>query len=257
MVKKIKLTDWILLGIAGVIDLIQEMRDPLDLFKNYYQNFYGFVPAKYQRYYLTQTLWRKIKNGELKKIKQGKKINFQLTELGWQKLVKKFPLVWLKIKKWDRKWRLVIFDIEEKSRKTRNFIRKILKELGFVQLQKSVWISPHDIFDELKKILKKMSIEGSVIFIETRKISIGDKILLKKFWDIESLNEEYKKIYFLLKKIDNSKINDDRQQILNNLRKKIIEVFVRDPKLPKEILPKDWWGDKTINLVNKLRLFNV
>ena len=49
-----------------------------------------------------------------------------------------------KPKKWDRKWRLIIFDIAELKRTHRDAFRGKLKELGFCQLQKSIWVCPHD-----------------------------------------------------------------------------------------------------------------
>ena len=39
---------------------------------------------------------------------------------------------------WDGRWRLVIFDIPESLREARHHIRRLLKELGFQQLQLSV-----------------------------------------------------------------------------------------------------------------------
>lgn len=58
----------------------------------------------------------------------------------------------LKIKrpqKWDRKWRIVIFDISQLKKIYREALRGKLKELGFYQLQKSVWIYPFDCRDEI------------------------------------------------------------------------------------------------------------
>jgi len=49
-----------------------------------------------------------------------------------------------KQKKWDRKWRLLIFDIADKQKIKREALRGKLKELGFFQLQKSVWVCPYE-----------------------------------------------------------------------------------------------------------------
>ena len=48
-----------------------------------------------------------------------------------------------KPKRWDGKWRLVIFDIKEPRRKTRDALRAELKAVGFRMLQDSVWIYPY------------------------------------------------------------------------------------------------------------------
>lgn len=49
--------------------------------------------------------------------------------------------------RWDRKWRMLIFDIPEKRRGLRDKIRSILSGFGFVRLQDSVWIFPYDCED--------------------------------------------------------------------------------------------------------------
>lgn len=50
-------------------------------------------------------------------------------------------------KRWDRKWRVIIFDIREKQRRTRDQLRITLNKIGFVKLQKSVWVYPYDCED--------------------------------------------------------------------------------------------------------------
>jgi CRISPR-associated endonuclease Cas2 len=45
-------------------------------------------------------------------------------------------------KKWDKLWRLVMFDIPEKKRAFRNILRGHLKTIGFIELQKSAFIFP-------------------------------------------------------------------------------------------------------------------
>ena len=63
----------------------------------------------------------------------------------------------LKTKSWDKKWRLVLFDVSEEERKKRDFLRRTLKWLGFITYQKSVFVFPYDCKKEivyLKKILE-------------------------------------------------------------------------------------------------------
>jgi DNA-binding transcriptional regulator PaaX len=48
-----------------------------------------------------------------------------------------------KPKKWDKKWRVVMFDIPEKSRTFRDILREHLREMEFYRLQKSVFVSPY------------------------------------------------------------------------------------------------------------------
>lgn len=45
-------------------------------------------------------------------------------------------------KRWDRRWRVVIFDIPNKYKVAREVLRDALRRMGFRQLQESVWIHP-------------------------------------------------------------------------------------------------------------------
>ncbi len=79
-----------------------------------------------------------------------------LTEQGKTKALS-YNLETMTIKKpktWDRKWRVVIFDIPEQSRKRRNILRAHLQGLDFYELQKSVFVHPYECTDEIEYIIE-------------------------------------------------------------------------------------------------------
>ncbi len=51
---------------------------------------------------------------------------------------------------WDKKWRLVLFDIKHERTSARNALRALLKRIGFVRYQKSVWLYPFDCEKEVE-----------------------------------------------------------------------------------------------------------
>jgi len=55
-----------------------------------------------------------------------------------------------KLKKWDKKWRVVIFDVPNPLRTVRDILRRKLKEFGFYPLQQSIWIFPYPCDKEIK-----------------------------------------------------------------------------------------------------------
>jgi CRISPR-associated endonuclease Cas2 len=94
------------------------------------------------------------KKGLLKMEYRGKQLHVSLSEEG-KVLAKKYSIDELKIKKpahWDKKWRILIFDIEEKYRSKREMLRGKLKELGLFQLQKSVWVCPYHFQEEVQAL---------------------------------------------------------------------------------------------------------
>lgn len=55
--------------------------------------------------------------------------------------------------KWDGAWRILLFDIPENKRKYRDYLRKILKRVGFKELQRSIWIYPYPVPQFLKELV--------------------------------------------------------------------------------------------------------
>ncbi len=88
------------------------------------------------------------------------------------------------VKQWDGKWRAIAFDIIEKHRGKRNMLRRQLRLLGCIELQKSFWITPHNILEELLCLLRIWEIEmqGDVRVFVIQKIYKDND--LKKFFDL-------------------------------------------------------------------------
>ncbi|OGG14227.1 hypothetical protein A2773_06410 [Candidatus Gottesmanbacteria bacterium RIFCSPHIGHO2_01_FULL_39_10] len=55
-----------------------------------------------------------------------------------------------KPKRWDKKWRVVIFDIPIKYNRVRDIFRSRLVQMGMYQLQESVYIYPYSCFSEIE-----------------------------------------------------------------------------------------------------------
>ncbi len=65
---------------------------------------------------------------------------------------------------------LVLFDIPEAERFKRTHLRLLLKELSFIQVQKSVWISDKDHRQYLKAEIKEYGLQDYVEIFEARPI---------------------------------------------------------------------------------------
>lgn len=68
-------------------------------------------------------------------------------------------------RKWDKRWRIVIFDIPEDRRKARDLLRDRLIAIGFVRLQASVWVYPHDCEDVITLLKTSFVIGREVLYI--------------------------------------------------------------------------------------------
>ena len=85
-----------------------------------------------------------------------------------------------KPKKWDEKWRLITWDIPESSHLQRNHLRRFVKNLGFHQLQKSVFIRPHEIPGDAVTYLEESGLIKFIRFMRVDRMD-NDKVLQRKF----------------------------------------------------------------------------
>lgn len=115
--------------------------------------------------------------------KENHQIYIKLTEKGKKKAgwMQIDELKIKKSKKWDNKWRIVIFDISQLKTLHRNVFRGKIKEMGFYPLQKSVWICPYDCKDEINLLRDFLGLtQKEVRLIEAIHIE-DDNFLKRKF----------------------------------------------------------------------------
>lgn len=68
-------------------------------------------------------------------------------------------------KRWDNRWRVLIFDIPEKRKKLREQIRHTLVKIGFVHTQDSVWIYPYDCEDLITLLKADFRIGKDLLYL--------------------------------------------------------------------------------------------
>ncbi len=68
-------------------------------------------------------------------------------------------------RRWDTKWRIVIFDIPEKQHTQRATIRSLLRRIGFLRLQNSVWVYPYDCEEIIALLKSDLKIGRNVLYL--------------------------------------------------------------------------------------------
>jgi len=62
-------------------------------------------------------------------------------------------------------------------------LRRLLKQLGFIMIQKSVWLSPYDQFETIKRWIKENKLQEKILLIEAKKIDFKNKDkIINQFW---------------------------------------------------------------------------
>lgn len=86
------------------------------------------------------------------------------------------------MKKWDKKWRVVLFDIPEKRRKMREALVRALKVMEFYQFQKSVFVHPFECKNEIDFVIEFFLIRPHVRLITAD--HIDNELHLKNLFNL-------------------------------------------------------------------------
>ncbi len=117
--------------------------------------------------------------------KQGGTV-IRITKRGKSRL-REFDVELMSIKKptkWDGKWRMVVYDLPVRFKRAREELRWKLKDLGFFQFQKSVWVHPYPCEDEIIFISDFYGVGKYVDVLTVENILRDEKI--KKHFGLES-----------------------------------------------------------------------
>lgn len=145
------------------------------------------LPHKLLKGYLNESrrlkyrLKRLEEKGWIKITEEGDKIKLELVEEGKLKAFY-YDFDNLQIEKpkiWDGIWRMVIFDIPEDKKIARDALRRKLKQLGFIQLQKSAFVLPYDCKKEIEVIKDTYEVWPYVTYLVVKEIDGEDKIKQK------------------------------------------------------------------------------
>lgn len=178
--RKEQITEIILISVAvlGGMALALVMPNIVKLYPYLFKGGQG----NRRRYYIQSRFRELVRKGYLKIDTRHHVI---LTPQGEQVLREFKADQWLqkqKKKRWDGKWRIVAFDIHERFRKQRDLLRMELKAAGFMQLQRSMWVTPYECADFVTLLKTDLLIGKSVLYITAD--AIESDYVLREYFDL-------------------------------------------------------------------------
>ena len=159
--------------LAGLLSLVAVAPNSIQYLKSL-----GLIPTRRQEEVILRSRDQlvsggllKYKNGFITLTEKGK-VKIELLEIKDWKMNKP--------RKWDGKWRMLIFDIPESRRPLRDKIRSTLFGIGFIRLQDSVWIYPYACEDLVNLLKADFKVGKDLLYIIVDFIE-NDKWLKKLF----------------------------------------------------------------------------
>lgn len=139
----------------------------------------GILPRPRRREYVSSSASRLVKRG-LMKFGDG---YYKLTPEG-EKILRRWLITDYrtnKPKKWDKKWRMVIYDIAEKKKgRVRRQMFDLLRNAGFYKLQNSIWVYPYDCEEVIGLLKTDLGVGKEILYVIAHEIE-NDKHLREYF----------------------------------------------------------------------------
>ncbi len=138
----------------------------------------GVFPNKRQKEYIVSSASKLVRRGLL--FYDGKA--YQLTSQG-ESLLRRWQFADFKLqkpKKWDKKWRVMIFDIPEQKKKIRDNLTLLFRQAGIRRLQDSVWIYPYDCEDVITLLKTDFGVGKYLLYMIVDELE-SDKYLREEF----------------------------------------------------------------------------
>lgn len=128
-------------------------------------------------------IWKALKYLESKRHveldNEGAHTFVRLTESGKRRLDEEriWEMTIQSPRRWDRKWRLVLFDIPARSETIRQSFRQKLEDFGLKLYQRSVFIYPHECYEQVTIVAKWYGVDMHVRYIVAEEINDARKFL--------------------------------------------------------------------------------
>jgi DNA-binding transcriptional regulator PaaX len=142
----------------------------------------GVIPSRQKKNYVQNVFSKLVKEGYIVFDQETGRKFAKLSSKG-QKIIDKINLDNFEISEpplWDKKWRIVMFDINERKKKLRDELRLFLGRLGFERLQNSVWVYPYDCGELIALIKAHFMLGDEVLYITADNIE-NDQWLIDLF----------------------------------------------------------------------------
>jgi phenylacetic acid degradation operon negative regulatory protein len=157
---------------------------------------------------------------------------------------------------WDGRWHLAAFAIPEGKRAARDRLRDRLLDAGGAVVNNGLYVSPHGWEDQVRRIATTLDVVDRLSLASADDLEVGGvrapRELARTLWPIDELAgsytrfvAEHAKVVAILGRLRERRDRIADADFLPGALQMVVafqEVFLRDPLLPPELLPRPWPG---------------
>lgn len=179
IVKRTKIQDAVLVSLYGAAAaaLVLAAPNAVQILKSVDLN---MARKRHPARRMSQALSRLVARGLIRRAGGHR---FELTEKGKRYATlmdQRGRLQFARERKWDGRWRIVIFDIWERRREARDRLRTRLQTIGFVKVQNSVWAYPYECEELIAFAKTELKLGKGLLYLIAEGIE-GDGELRERF----------------------------------------------------------------------------
>jgi phenylacetic acid degradation operon negative regulatory protein len=152
-------------------------------------------------------------------------------------------------RRWDGKWRMVLFDVPQHRASERVRLRRSLAERGFGYLQNSVWITPDPLTGEREALGNdEVDVESLILLEASPCAGERNEDIVAGAWDFEAISDRYERHGRILDRFPRhpaaGETAKEWHRWLREERLAWNEVMRLDPLLPECLHPNGYPGVK-------------
>lgn len=157
---------------------------------------------------------------------------------------------------WDGRWHLAAFAIPEHRRTARDRLRDHLIDAGGAPVNNGLYVSPRPWADDVRAAAERLEVGEHLSLASTDDLEIGGvraaRELARLLWPVDELAASYRafvrehqRVVPILERLRERHDRIDDRDFLPGALAMVVafqQVFLRDPLLPPELLPRPWPG---------------
>jgi len=178
-----------------------------------------------------------IKEGLIMQVNEQ---NYSLAETGFLNFCLDFPFFRFLKYSWDRRWRIISYEIPETKREIRDKLRRQMQGWGLGPWHRSFWITPHPIIENLRQLIGGKEEEKYFQAFEADHVFGSREVLVEKVWEKTKLDTSYRQLFRNWHDILSS--SEEKISKFKKIINTYVDLLKTDPGLPKELVGESWIG---------------